>query len=372
MDGRARRARERLKRSDYSVDEDDIDLITSEIKCDLKFNYEDACSGKRGTLDAQQSFSVEDNELVFSPCDEPLFEKKVEVKGERKSGFLIVTNQANEDESGNKRKGIVCGKNDVDKSLKRLSNSFQKQERFSRIKHRFESVHEVREAMVASGITECNLIVGVDYTPSNMIRGQKTFGGRSLHDLSPNVVNPYKEVICIFGETLEDLKTDDAEIHVFGFGKKLFPMKSQKKCVDFNDVIKMYESLTPNVKFCGPTDFSLIIYESIKIVERTEKFHILLIIADGQVTDEEKTKEALMDASNYALSVVVVGVGDGPWDAMYNFYDNLPDRKFDNFQFVEFYSIKETARNPEAELALMALMEVPEQFKAISAMHLLD
>ena len=67
--------------------------------------------------------------------------------------------------------------------------------------------------------------------------------------------------------------------------------------------------------------------------------------------------------------VVQIGVGDGPWDDMNEFDDSLPDRAFDNFQFVEFNAITgshcdQSVEVQEAQFALQALMEIPDQYQA--------
>ena len=98
--------------------------------------------------------------------------------------------------------------------------------------------------------------------------------------------------------------------------------------------------------------------------------HILLIIADGEVTEIQQTVDAIVEASYYPLSIIVVGVGDGPFELMEEFDDKLPQRNFDNFQFVDMTKLESEHRDvsPDAFNAAFAyhcLQEVPEQYQEI-------
>lgn len=248
---------------------------------------------------------------------------------------------------------------------------------FMAIADRFTSLKEVSHEIQKEGIESCGLIFGIDYTTSNKVQGMKTFNGWSLHDTRQQKANPYQQVISILGETLEPFD-DDGIIPAYGFGdfvtkdKDIFPLKVEGECEGFCDVLDVYNERTPNIRFGGPTNFAPLIEKAIEIVKETKQYHILVIVADGQVTSEDATVNAIVQASKYPLSIVLIGVGDGPWERMEEFDDELPDRKFDNFQFVNFHKTVCNARNPEAAVALAALMEIPDQYKAIKRLKLLD
>ena len=57
---------------------------------------------------------------------------------------------------------------------------------------------------------------------------------------------------------------------------------------------------------------------------------------------------------------------------MHEFDDQLPARKFDNFQFVDYNKVLTYGTVPETTFALHALMEIPDQYKEIRNLGLLD
>jgi len=247
------------------------------------------------------------------------------------------------------------------------------------IADKYHTYTEVQEALRKAGLEASNLIIGVDYTRSNEYTGRQTFHGKCLHHLDPNFMNPYQHVISIIGKTLE-VFDDDKMIPCFGFGdvtttdKKVFPFTQNRSCHGLKEVLDRYNEITPVTIMSGPTSFAPIIREAISIVKQEKSYHILLIIADGQVTSEAETKRAIVEASNYPLSIVLVGVGDGPWDMMMDFDDGLPERRFDNFQFVnfhEYFHANVKREVPELDFAVAALQEIPDQFLEIRRLGLL-
>ncbi|KAH3732474.1 E3 ubiquitin-protein ligase RGLG2 [Pelomyxa schiedti] len=249
---------------------------------------------------------------------------------------------------------------------------------FRAIPNLYKTLEQVQQALRASGLESSNLIISIDYTKSNTWNGKNTYAGNSLHHIEPTTYNPYQRVMDVMARTLEPFD-DDKLIPVYGFGdvtttdKAVFPLyPDEHPCYGVDEVLRRYTEITPMVQLSGPTSFAPVIKKAIEIVERTKQYHILIIIADGQVTDEASTKDAIVQASNYPLSIVMIGVGDGPWDMMEEFDDGLPKRKFDNFQFVNYYEVMTRANieNYDVEFAVAALQEIPEQFKMIRQLGL--
>ncbi|EYU22544.1 hypothetical protein ABFS82_05G021300 [Erythranthe guttata] len=264
--------------------------------------------------------------------------------------------------------------------------------RFIRIADNYQTLDQVTSALSKSGLESSNLIVGIDFTKSNEWTGAKSFNRKSLHHIGSGP-NPYEQAISIIGKTLSSFDEDNL-IPCFGFGdasthdRDVFSFYPDGRfCDGFEEVLRRYRDLVPQLRLSGPTSFAPVIEMAMSIVEETGgQYHVLLIIADGQVTrsvdtpygqlspQEKKTVDAIVRASAYPLSIVVVGVGDGPWEMMQEFDDNLPARAFDNFQFVNFTDIMsknvEYSRK-EAAFALSALMEIPSQYQATLELSIL-
>ncbi|KAL0363075.1 UNVERIFIED_CONTAM: E3 ubiquitin-protein ligase RGLG4 [Sesamum calycinum] len=225
------------------------------------------------------------------------------------------------------------------------SSGVDKKKKYGFIPDNFTSVDQVTAALRESGLESSNLILGIDFTKSNEWTAT----------------------------------THDQEVFSFH--------SDHSSCHGFEEVLACYRRIVPNLRLSGPTSYGPVVDAAVDIVERSGgQYHVLVIIADGQVTrsvntsdaelspQEEKTINSIVHASLHPLSIILVGVGDGPWEDMKKFDDKIPARELDNFQFVNFTDImsKHTSSSAkEAAFALAALMEIPIQYRAAKEFGLL-
>ncbi|KAJ7979154.1 E3 ubiquitin-protein ligase RGLG2-like protein [Quillaja saponaria] len=199
-------------------------------------------------------------------------------------------------------------------------SNYQQKQQSNYIADNFSSLDKVVSCLREAGLESSNLILGIDFTKSNEWTGKFSFNRKSLHAIG-NTPNPYEQANSIIGRTLSSFD-DDNLIPCFGFGdvsthdQCVFSFYlNQRSCRGFEEVLARYRQIVPHLKLSGPTSFTPIIDAAIDIVERSDgQYHVLVIIADGQVTrspdtppgklspQEKATVDSIFAASHYPLN----------------------------------------------------------------------
>ncbi len=246
----------------------------------------------------------------------------------------------------------------------------------SLIKNYYKTYEDLEAGLRKAGVESMQMVVGIDFSKSNEWTGEKSYH-KALHDTRGGET-PYGKALRIMSRIVH--KFDDDDIYpVYRFGcantkdksvlPLLYPDQEDPHFEGFDAVKKAYEYIAPQIEMSGPTTFAPMIKQAIEISkECCNQYMILVLLTDGDVSDMDADVKALQEASNYPLSVVAVGLGDGPFDKMRVFDDDIRGRKFDNFQFVNFTEIEMKAgkcENPELVLATAMMQEVPSQFSFI-------
>lgn len=179
------------------------------------------------------------------------------------------------------------------------------------------------------GGCEMKLMIAIDFTASN---GKHTDKDSLHYTGNPGGVNDYVKAIRLVGDIL--MAYDSTKrIPTFGFGAKL-PNGGVSHCFYLNGnpnnpevdgidgVLQAYYQTLNNVTLYGPTNFEQIIKLSTEIAKNrsghgeVQSYCILLILTDGIITDMDKTIDAIVEASNWPLSIVIVGVGNADFTNM--------------------------------------------------------
>ncbi|KAF4796365.1 Copine-1 [Turdus rufiventris] len=229
------------------------------------------------------------------------------------------------------------------------------------------------------GGCQINFTVGVDFTASN---GDPK-SPDSLHYISPDGINEYLSAIWSVGSVVQDYDTDKL-FPAFGFGAQVPPSwqvshefalnfnPSNPYCQGIQGIVDAYRQILPQIRLYGPTNFSPIINHVARFAAHSlqqgtaAQYFILLIITDGEITDLDQTRQAIVNASKLPMSIIIVGVGEADFKAM-EFLDGdggvlksvtgEPAAR-DIVQFVPFRQFKNA---PREALSQMVLAEVPKQ-----------
>ncbi|KAF9938664.1 Copine-8 [Modicella reniformis] len=223
------------------------------------------------------------------------------------------------------------------------------------------------------------LCVAIDFTQSNGIPSDPT----SLHHKSPTGENEYTRAIRSVGNILQCYDTDK-KFPVYGFGGRIngqvshaFPLNgnpSNPEVQGVDGILAAYWHAHSFVELYGPTNFANIIGESTSIARHSEPYSytVLLILTDGAISDMDATVRAIKDASNHALSIVIVGIGNASFtnmDVLDGDDDGGIHQRKKSRDIVQFVAARDYPTHMEYGLSEALLNEIPEQFLQYMKLH---
>lgn len=257
------------------------------------------------------------------------------------------------------------------------------------IHDQYRSPAEVMNAVARLGV-EFNLIVALD----SSIASDSTAYGQNLH------LSEFRHALKVFSSTLS-LYDQDQIIPSYLFGQPMVqsgnvldmtngmefnpwgaPSQRTQGLVGSADLNAAFDHFTQQNQmrprtptFISGSDIQGVLEQALNVVRETGQYHILVLFS-GQDIDEKsfrRAHEALSLASRYPLSVIAVGVGQGPFYRFHSLDDDVAvrgiERIFDNFQFVSYQQVAWEAQyqNLPVEAVFMreSLSEIPAQFQLI-------
>ncbi|CAI0446762.1 unnamed protein product [Linum tenue] len=232
---------------------------------------------------------------------------------------------------------------------------------------------------------ELNFMVAVDFTASN---GNPRLPD-SLHYIDPSHnmdlssrPNAYQRAILEVGDVLQ-FYDSDKRFPAWGFGAR--PIDGPvSHCFNLNGsnynhevegihgILMAYSSALYNVSFAGPTLFGPVITKAASIASKSlenggRKYYVLLIITDGVITDLQETKDAIVQASDLPLSILIVGVGGADYKEMEILDGDRGERlesttgRVATRDIVQFVPLRDV-QNGGISVVQQLLAELPTQF----------
>eukprot|EP00112_Aurelia_sp_Birch-Aquarium-sp1_P018112 Seg4277.4 transcript_id=Seg4277.4/GoldUCD/mRNA.D3Y31 product=Copine-1 protein_id=Seg4277.4/GoldUCD/D3Y31 len=225
---------------------------------------------------------------------------------------------------------------------------------------------------------QIHFTVAVDFTASNGNPDAPT----SLHRIDPFQPNEYTVALKSVGEVCEDYDTDKM-FPALGFGAQIppdftvhheFPLNfnfANPYCAGVNGILEAYQSAVRQVRLSYPTNFCPVIRHVSRFAYKesetgkADAYFILLIITDGEITDMAATIDAIVRASFYPMSIIIVGVGDADFSSMEQLDADKQRLSSGGTiaarDIVQFVPFRKFSHAPPGALAKSVLAEIPGQ-----------
>ena len=221
---------------------------------------------------------------------------------------------------------------------------------------------------------QIKLSIGIDFTASN----GNINDPNSLHYISPGNYNDYEKAIKSCGLIMAFYDYDQ-KFATYGFGAVINNIPKVNMCFNINfnsdpeiytidNIISEYRNCIKKIQLAGPTEFCPMIRKTIDNIKRENNplnYHVLMILTDGVIVDQQKTIDAVIEASFFPFSLIIIGIGNDHFQEMIQLDgDDVPlisstgiRRMRDVVQFVPFNKY----RNNPNELSAKVLEEIPNQ-----------
>jgi len=291
-------------------------------------------------------------------------------------------------------------------------NKYRRSQLTQAIPDMYETLEELDEALQRVGANEgIDLMFFLDFTGSNKTMGNCYANHYSkLNAASPYLLypdasryknlhymdarddpsryqNPYERVLTVLSNTLAKYDQDE-QYPLYVFGDRATKNHSVEslapdggECCGLDQMLTSYFQAVTERKLSSPTSFIAVLEQAMRyVIDSDGGYHIAVIVTDGEITaDYQDNLRTIAKASLLPMEIIIVGVGDGPWDQMNEMDDNMTSYKrvVDNVQFVDFTGMTLSQYHASEEsvfnqFALQALQEVPSHFKQVKDLGMLN
>jgi hypothetical protein len=221
-----------------------------------------------------------------------------------------------------------------------------------------------------------SMIVGINFSTSAQ-KNKRHFSfqsGESKGD--KDEMDDYEKSILTVGEIINCYGKEEV-FPVYGFGAENSDcfscnFEDNPEVTTIEGVLETYQLAHTIALPSETTNFSKIVKQAAKIAKesKTNIYHVLLILTDDKIDDIHQTIREIIKASEFSLSIVIVGIGNYSFKVLNTLPKNqelVEKSKREILQFIPFEKYKRNLK----KLSQVVLEEIPGQVETFMRLSFL-